>query len=437
MVKIKPGKSTLAFLFILFIFLYLDSPASIADVLNIPEETETSGTVENSEATDGESQEALSKESETEETTTEAYQITEEAQPLVATAEAPKQEETKAEAPIEKRYVVKEGDTLWDIAENFMKDPFLWPKLWKDNKFIINPDLIYPGNVVIIRGDEIIVVAKPKEIEEPVVEEVVTPPPVSIVEETVPVEPPKPVEVVLPPSAKVDPLSILAAGYITKGEPEVGTIAGSWNNKELLGEGDIIYIIPKRKRDLPVGEKYVVYRNARKVIHPKTGKHLGNLIKVLGVIEVSEYNGKISTARVFSSFDYMTSGDHIMAYEQAISAISESLEEEEGSISKSSAALKGYIVDVKDDKVANAQSDIVYIDKGLIDGVHINDSFIVLQEGSIVPPSFSLTKGTSFPDQVVAELQIINVRDKTATAKVTKSLKTIERGNLIKTKISE
>ena len=435
MVKIKSGKSTLVFLFMLFMFLYLNSPASIADVLNIPEETETSGTVENPEAIDVESQKALSEESETEETTTEADQITEEARSSVATAEAPKQEETKAEAPAEKRYVVKKGDTLWDIAENFMKDPFLWPKLWKDNKFIINPDLIYPGNVVIIRGDEIIVVAKPKEVEEPVVEEVATPPPAFAVEETVPVEPPKPVEVVLPPSAKVDPLSILAAGYITKGEPEVGTIAGSWDNKDLLGERDIIYIIPKRKRDLQVGEKYVVYRNARKVIHPKTGKHLGNLIKVLGVIEVSEDNGKVSTARVLYSFDYMTSGDHVMTYEQAVSAISEPLEE--GSIGKASAALKGYIVDVKDDKVANAQSDIVYIDKGLIDGVHISDSFIVLQEGSIVPPSFSLTEGTSFPDQVVAELQIINVRDKTATAKVTKSLKTVERGNLIKTKTSE
>jgi hypothetical protein len=27
-----------------------------------------------------------------------------------------------------------------------LKDPFLWPFIWKANPYIANPDLIYPGN---------------------------------------------------------------------------------------------------------------------------------------------------------------------------------------------------------------------------------------------------------------------------------------------------
>ncbi|PJA32357.1 MAG: peptidoglycan-binding protein LysM, partial [Zetaproteobacteria bacterium CG_4_9_14_3_um_filter_53_7] len=45
-------------------------------------------------------------------------------------------------------YVVKKGDTLWDIADYFFKDPWKWLKIWERNLYITNPDLIYPGNEI-------------------------------------------------------------------------------------------------------------------------------------------------------------------------------------------------------------------------------------------------------------------------------------------------
>ena len=47
-----------------------------------------------------------------------------------------------------KEYKVLKGDTLWDISSKEIHDPFLWPKIWKENPDIKNPDRISPSQMI-------------------------------------------------------------------------------------------------------------------------------------------------------------------------------------------------------------------------------------------------------------------------------------------------
>src|SRR5215813_10814671 len=60
-------------------------------------------------------------------------------------------------------YLVKQGDTLWHIAGDVLKNPKLWPQLWEENEHIINPHWIYPNDKILIRPITLITEAKPPE----------------------------------------------------------------------------------------------------------------------------------------------------------------------------------------------------------------------------------------------------------------------------------
>ena len=324
-----------------------------------------------------------------------------------------------------KKYTVKPGDTLWGITNTYLQDSFLWPKVWKNNQYIINPDLIYPGNVIELPGGEAAQPETPVETARPV-----TAPPPRVVEEAAP--PPereKPVEIAPPeqpiPAAKPINMKLLAAsGYIMTGQTPVGVVVGSRDGRELIGQGDRAYLLPTEGTQPRVGDRFTVYRSVHKVYHPVTGQYMGDLIRILGQTEITRADPKEKTvtSKLIHSYDAIHPGDFLMSPPASEDSVDQTTS------SPSNGPLEGYIVEVKEDRVDQSQYDVVYLDRGRQDGVHSGDQFTIFRAGEKTS-LFSAGGGVQLPRRIIGELQVISVQDATATAKVVNSTEVIYKGD--------
>lgn len=334
-----------------------------------------------------------------------------------------------------KTYLVKEGDTLWSISVSQLRDPFLWPKLWGKNGRISNPDLIYPGLILSIPLELLKPVEKVADLPQETMEAPMESQAESVIIKEVKVEE-KVEEVALQVPEEIfheeavsskpaiNPAILLSSGYILSAENLGSTVVGSLESKTLLSQGDLIYLKVKTKIQPEIGDRWAVYNRVKKVYHPKTDEYMGELVRVVGLLDVEGLHGQTISARVIQSFDAIFKGDEAGPFD--IDLLGSEME------SFPSGPLTGYIIEVKDQKFLNGQRDVVYLDMGKQHGISTGDRFNIIHEGD-KSSLLSKKRDFQFPDYVVGQVEVIGTQDFTSTARVLQTSEAVFKGDRVET----
>jgi hypothetical protein len=309
-------------------------------------------------------------------------------------------------------YIIVKDDCLWNLAEKWLGDPYLWPQIWEENRYILDSHWIYPGDPLVIPGKPVVV---PEEGPPPVTEE--------------PEEPAEPTgeEPAEPTALEATPLypvasehEIYCAGYI---DPEHRFsdlwVAGSEMENESKGPGDVIYLSQGRNHGIQAGDEFTVIRKTREVKHPGDGKRIGSFIRRLGRVRVLVAQEDTATAVIEMACEDVRHSDELVPFDQIPIPEIESMPPFDRYDSEPSGRQVGWIVYVADDRSSVATDHIIQTDLGVASGVQPGDFLAIYRDNE------------DLPRLMIGQGVVLTVEPMTSTVKIMNSVRETEVGDMV------
>lgn len=273
--------------------------------------------------------------------------------------------------------------------------------------------------------------------------------------------------------------NLYCAGYVESGTVNTANeVVGAEleQEKRIFAQGDNLYISMGANRGVKVGDMFSVIRPRGRVQTRWTRKrNLGFYVQEVGAVEVVNVKAEVSVARVVTSCDNFLLGDLVQPIPQRTSPVFQprpSLD----LFADSTGKTNGRIFMARDGQELIGREQIVYIDLGAEDNVKVGDYMTIyrrLGTGNIFdrepPESVSAREdgfqsdeygGGRFSNQaprksgnqatgrivttqraksgrpsnlrnVVGELVILNVKERTATAVITRTAQEVHPGDSV------
>ncbi len=261
-------------------------------------------------------------------------------------------------------YVVKRGDTLWDISGRFLEQPWLWPEIWQVNPQIANPHLIYPGDrlsliyidgrpwLALNRGTGGVVKLSPEVRSSPL-------------DDAIPAIPLEEINAFLTRSRIVSGNELEEAPYVVAG-------AGA---HVVTGAGDNLYA---RGGSFPPGERsYGIFRAGQVFVDPVTNEILGKEALEIGAGKMTDLESGMATLAVNKSNEEIRAGDRLLPMmEQKITATFFP--------SAPEAEISGVILAVEGGVTQIGHLDVVAINRGAREGLKDGNVLEISKRGEMV-----------------------------------------------------
>jgi len=263
------------------------------------------------------------------------------------------------------RYTVVRGDTLWDISGKFLRQPWQWPQLWHANPQIANPDLIYPGDSLVlgfVDGQPQLMLERGASRGTIKLSPKVRTTPVA---EAIPSIPLESINSFLLTNRIMDSAEAFnAAPYIVAGNAE----------RVLSGIGDRIYA---RGAFDPAQSVYGIFRQGKVYTDPDTQEFLGINADNIGGGEIVATEGDISTLVLQRSREEVRLGDRLFSDEQR--AVNSTFFP-----SAPQSDIHGVIIDVPRGVTQIGKYDVVTLNRGTRDGLREGNVLAVYKTGETV-----------------------------------------------------
>ncbi len=246
-------------------------------------------------------------------------------------------------------YIVKKGDTLWGLSRKFFNSAWLWPDLWGKNKQLPNPHWIYPGQRIRLVPKKQKSIPEPTEAAKPIV----------TIEKTT-----------------EEPLSFIYAGidqigFVRKKELKPsGYILVESSEEKFIDQGDEVYIKRIGDQRLKPGQLHTTYRLLEQVKDPASRNKLGIQYYITGLIEIIKNEDEFDVGRIIRSYRRIQAKDPLMPYENRSPKIT---------LRESQRGIEGQIIDTEEKNRLLAANNIVFINKGKIDGMKPGQEYSVYE----------------------------------------------------------
>jgi nucleoid-associated protein YgaU len=304
-------------------------------------------------------------------------------------------------------YVVKKGDTLWDISNVFLRDPWRWPQLWHNNPQIQNPNLIYPGdvlNLVYINGEPRLVLSRGRDIKlEPEVR--ATP-----LDRAIPAIPLEAVNAFLSRGRVVEPGVLTAAPYVLAGKE--GHI--------VTGAGDEIYA---RGSFSASESSYGIFRKGEVFTDPDSGEILGIQAIDIGLGKLVSKEKDVATLSLNRSTQEVRRGDSLLPEEERRINATFFPSSPEGDIHGKILAVEGGVNQI-------GFMSVVVLSKGAREGLKEGNLLAIYKKGEVVTDPVN-GDAVKTPDFRAGLLMVFRVFDKVSYGLVLRAERPLKVGDSV------
>jgi nucleoid-associated protein YgaU len=324
------------------------------------------------------------------------------------------------------QYLVKEGDTLWEIASMFLKEAWFWPEIWHVNPAIENPHLIYPGDAIVLRyvgGDPQLFLNRgqghrtdkltpSQTVRQGDRFEKMTPTVrVSALSSAIPAIPLDAVSSLMTTGRIVEEDTLALAPYILAGKSE----------RLIFGPGDEFYARGDWAEDTSV---YGIFREGNVYQDPETGEILGYEAIEVGLARASSRDGDIVTFILTSVSEDVRIGDRLLTTE-------ERRVESMFYPAPPTQQVEGIIMTVLGGVTQVGRNDVVVLNRGLNVGVDVGTVLAIAKAGPVIKDRIMRDK-VQLPSYRAGLLMVFRSFEKMSYALVLKTQEPLRIGDVVR-----